>query len=352
MKAMSIIDGSREIFSDILGGEFGGTIFTSSATEANNLALRGVVKKYTHRSGISDAAFPARIIISGSEHDSVHNVAERMSQEGCEIVHLPTKKDGRTDLSHLDEAINGRTVMVSLIYVNNETGAVNDIKKAAKMISEYRGGGAYPLLHVDASQAFRYYDCSFPFLGADMITLSSHKIGGPKGAGALCFRQENTLKMIEPIIIGGGQEFGMRSGTENVPAIAGFSAALNESFDIREKESRRLYEIKKIIAEGVVRIFPKAKINGPSPEKGSPHILNIWIPGKRAEDVLIAVDMAGGAISYGSACSVRAFKPSRVLIDMGLSEDRVRESVRISLGRETTKGDAKGLLNIFKNLNI
>ncbi|MFA6650599.1 MAG: cysteine desulfurase family protein [Candidatus Paceibacterota bacterium] len=351
-KALALLDKSREKIAGMLGGDFSGVVFTGSATEANNLAVRGTAKRYIRRPGISDGDFPARIVISDAEHESVEKIAEKMSEEGCEVVRVRVKKDGCIDLKALEEAINGRTALVSLIFTNNETGAVNNIKRASSIISEIRKERDYPLFHIDASQSFRYEDCSFLKTGADMITLSSHKVGGPKGVGVLCCRNKDILKKIEPLILGGGQEFGYRSGTENVPAISGFTVALEEADRLRKKETERLRGIKKYLFEGISEIFPKTRVNGPKIESSSPHILNIWLPGKSAEEVVVFLDMAGIAVSYGSACSARAFKSSRVLESMGYSEKRVLESIRISSGRETTMAEAKAFISIFRKLEI
>lgn len=350
MSSLSLLDRSREVIAGALGGDFKGVIFTSSATEANNLAIRGAAKRYIKRARTESLGLPVRIIISASEHESTEQVAEKLSEEGAEVIRLPLLKNGRTNLKALEEAINGRTAIVSLIFTNNETGAVNNIKKAAKTVAEKRGSGAYPIFHVDASQSLQYEDCSFSATEADAITLSSHKIGGPKGVGALVFRETAKASFIEPQTQGGGQEFGIRSGTENVPAIFGFAAATAEAIALRKKEAKRVMELKKTIAEEIKRIVPRAKINGPKPEEGSPHILNIWLPGVSAETTVIAMDMEGVAISYGSACSARAFKPSRAIMALGYSESRAGESIRISLGRETELKDVRELGAIFKKI--
>ena len=350
MASMSILDRSRENIAEATGGEFKGVIFTSSATEANNLILKGVVKRYVKRARAENSGLPARIVISASEHESTEQAAERLSEEGAEIFRLPVKRDGRTDLNLLKEAINGRTAIISLIFTNNETGAVNDVRKASKIIAERRGSGDYPIFHIDASQSFQYEDCSFAATGADAITVSSHKIGGPKGAGALIFRDAAKIKLMESQTQGGGQEFGARSGTENFPAIAGFAAAATEALALRKAETRRVRELKETIAKEIIRTVPRAKINGPKAESGSPHILSIWLPGISAETMVVAMDMEGAAISYGSACSARAFKPSRAIMALGYPEARASQSIRISLGRETSFKDVREFGAIFKKI--
>ncbi|MFA4999238.1 MAG: cysteine desulfurase family protein [Parcubacteria group bacterium] len=345
-----LLDGARGKIAEIMGGEFNGTIFTSSATEANNLILKGLVKKYVRRERTGNISLPARIIISAAEHESVEQVAEKLSEEGTEVIRLSVKKDGRVDLSKLRDALNERTVIVSLIFTNNETGAVNDIRKAAEIIAEKRGDGQYPALHTDASQAFQYEDCSFGATNADAITLSSHKIGGPKGVGALVFRASKSVKLMESAMQGGGQEFGIRSGTENVPAIAGFAEAIKETDVLRIKERKRVYALKTALVKEIIRVLPEVKINGPSLREGSPHILNLWFPKKSAEEIVTAMDMEGIAVSYGSACSARVFRPSKAIIALGHSENRARESIRISSGRETKAQDIRKFARVIKKI--
>ncbi len=350
MSSMSLLDEARETIAEVVGGEFKGVIFTSSATEANNLFLKGIIKKYARRARMENIGLPAKLVISSSEHESVEQAAEKLSEEGTEVVRVPVNKNGKIDLNALGESITGRTVAVSLIFTNNETGAVNDIKKAAKIISEKRAGETYPLFHVDASQSLQYEDCSFQATGADAITISSHKIGGPKGAGALVFREADKAKLLEPQTQGGGQELGMRSGTENVPAIAGFAAAAGEAAKLRKAEAKRVMELKKSLFKEITKVSPRAKANGPEAGKGSPHILNVWLPGMPAETAVVAMDMEGIAVSYGSACSARAFKPSRAVKALGYPESRAKESVRISLGRETKAEDIRRFGAVFKKI--
>lgn len=348
--AISLLDKSREIISNALGGEFNGVIFTASATEANNLLLKGIAKTYIKKAKKENLALPARIIISASEHDSINETADKLSEEGLEIIRLPMQKNGAVNLKLLEESLNDRTIIVSLIYVNNETGAINNVSKASKIISKYKQERLYPIFHTDASQAVQYEECGFKFTGASAITISSHKIGGPKGVGVLVFEKASNMKLIEPQIYGGGQEFGMRSGTENVPAIYGFALSLKQVFSIRKKESVRLKELKKILAKMIVDIMPSVKINGPTLESGAPHILNLWLPKISAETFVINMDMEGVALSYGSACLSRANKPSRAISALGYDSARTKESIRISIGRETRKEDIYKFAKIFKKV--
>ncbi len=350
MNSMAVLDGAREAIARALEADFKGVIFTSSATEANNLALKGAIKKYVKRARMENIGLPAKVAISASEHESVEQAAEKLSEEGTEVIRIPVRKDGKIDLKSLERAVSAGTAVISVILTNNETGAVNDMRKISKIILSERNGGNYPLFHVDASQSLQYEDCSFSATGADAITISSHKIGGPKGAGALVFRDAEKKKLLEPQIQGGGQEFGMRSGTENVPAIAGFSTAVEEALKLKESEVKRVMSLKERLFDEIVNAARAAKVNGPEINKGSPHILNMWLPGVSAEAFVVAMDMAGVAVSYGSACSARAFKPSRAIMALGYPEKRARESVRISLGKETKADDVRRFGAIFRKI--
>jgi len=355
--ANAALDNARETAAAEFGAEFRSIIFTSGATEANNLVLRGVLKAF-YRSFRSEALIPPRIIISGIEHDSVIHTAQDIAEEGAEVIIIPAEKNGIVSAKKIIEAINERTILVSVMTVNNETGAIQpiaEIGKAIRSIREERvnmkslfSNSPYPIFHTDAVQAVRYMSCKLDELNADIITVSGHKIGGPRGVGALIMKPIGKYglgKAIQPIIMGGGQEFGMRSGTENVSAIFGFGEAIMIAGHEREKNIKRVSEIKRVFWEEVRKYFPKAAINGPAEKewgrKSVPHILNVWLPGYNSADIVTKCDMAGLAISYGSACGAKSFKPSHVLTAMGLSEKRVRESVRISFGPGDTMAEAK-----------
>jgi cysteine desulfurase len=289
--------------------------------------------------------------VSGIEHDSIFHTVNDVGEEGAEIIFIPAGKDGIVSNKDVIEAINERTILVSLMTANNETGAmqpVNDIGKAIREIRKERNGSLYPIFHTDAAQALRYVDCRLDNLNADIVTISGHKIGGPRGAGALAMKPIGNYglqKAIYPLITGGGQEFGMRSGTENVSAIFGFGEAMIIAEQEREKNIKKVLEIRRFFWEELNKAFPKAAINGPAEKEweknSSPHILNIWLPGHSSADIVMKCDMAGIALSYGSACGAKRFKPSHVLKAMGYSEKRVKESVRISFSPANTIAEAK-----------
>jgi len=379
-EALAAVDRSRETMAGLLGlsreESFREIIFTGSATEANNLALRGAVKAF-YRSNRDERLLPPRIIVSAIEHESVLETGRDLEEEGVELVIVPVDKSGRVRLEEIKKSLNERAILVSVMLSNNEIGRVEPIKKIAEIIEEYkrrekgskgqvssikrqaskagREENPYPLLHTDAVQAFQYLDCYPEKMGVDLMTISGHKIYGLKGAGALYRRRGSNLKremdIILPILTGGGQEFGLRSGTENVPLIVGLAKAAELAVQTRVKERKRLYALRSLFWQKLKKALPKIKLNaeteagvksvGLDQPKFLPNILNIRFPGELAGEMIVKFDLAGLAVSSGSACSARLFKPSHVLKAIGLGDKSARESLRFSLGRQTSLSDIR-----------
>lgn len=341
-KAMAALDESREKIAKAINADFREIIFTGSATEANNLALRGVVKSVqlfseTFRAKKTEPLY--RIIISSIEHESVLETARDLEREGVEVIYLLVDKNGLVNLKKLKESLNERTILVSIMCANNEIGTIQPIKEIAKIIKDYRNSGVYPLFHSDCVQAFQFLDCNVNDLGVDLMTLSAHKIYGPKGIGALYVCSPNSKSQIlNSIISGGGQEFGLRSGTENIPLIVGFAKAIELAVKNREKETKRISILRDYFWKQIRKIYPRVQLNEPLKNR-LPNILNIYFPKKSAEDLLIKFDLAGVAVSAGSACSARSLEPSHVLRACGLPVERIKSSLRISLGKFTTKAE-------------
>ena len=341
-EAMKIVDESREKIAQAINADFREIIFTGSATEANNLALSGVIKaakKYLGRN-------KARIIISSVEHESVLATARNLEKDGIGVIYLPVDKNGFVDLQKLKKSLNRNTILVSVMYANNETGSIQPIKEITKIISEFKKNlnkpinqsTNYPIVHVDAVQAFQYLDCDVKDLGVDLMTLSGHKICGPKGIGALYIKnQQLTTNNLQPIILGGGQEFGLRSGTENTALIAGFAKSIELTDKNRKLEIKRMSNIKSYFWKKIKSIFPKAQLNGIISDKFLPNIFSVYFPNFNGYDLLIKLDLVGVAVSTGAACSARSSEPSYVLKACGLSEKRIKSSLRFSFGRYTTK---------------
>lgn len=365
-EAMAAVDKARETIAKAVGADFRQVIFTGSATEANNLALRGVVKAHkSNKTYRTNRTY--RIIVSAIEHESILETARDLEKEGAEAIYLPVSQEGFVDLEGLKKNLTAETIIVSVMYANNEIGAIQPIKEIAEIIKAYRTNRSnktnktnktnwsYPLFHTDAVQAFQFLDCDISNLGLDLMTLSAHKIYGPKGIGALIrpISPIGPIGPVSPILTGGGQEFGLRSGTENVAAIAGLAKAVELVIDLKEKEKKRVLELRDYFWNELKKIYPPAQINGgqlPITNNQLPNILNVYLPDQKASDLLVKFDLAGIAVSSGAACSVRSPKPSHVLQALGLPLERIKSSLRFSFGRFTTKEEIEEILKRIRNL--
>lgn len=332
-----MLDASRETIAKALNADFRQIIFTASATEANNLALRGV----TERAKASGIERP-RIIISQIEHESVLETARKLEKNGVEVIYLAVNREGIIDLEVLQKLLNERTVLVSVMYANNEIGTIEPIREIGKIVSTYRGIGVYPMLHTDAVQAFQFLDCDVNELRVDLMTISGHKIYGPKGVGVLYIRSGKQEKKLEAIVTGGGQEYGLRSGTENVPAIVGLVEAVKEIQKVKKKNAKKISTLKLSFWNKLNKILPKTELNGVGDLKSTstlPNILNVYFSDRLALDLLMTFDRIGIMASAGSACSMRSLEPSYVIQALGHSRVRAESSIRFSFGALTTRKD-------------
>ena len=355
-EAIAVVDKSRETIAKAIDVDFREIIFTGSATEANNLVLRGVAVAFAKKNGVHP-----QIIISSIEHESVFETARDLEQWGIEVIYLPVDKRGIVDLEKLKASLNDRTALVSIMYANNEIGTIQPIAEISKIVQGFRvrtaselpSFRAYPLLHTDAVQAFQFLDCNPKKLGVDLMTFSAHKMYGPKGIGALYIRDGGTMKF-SPQTTGGGQEFGLRSGTENVPLIAGFAKAVEMVTSDKEQVTRKIKELRDHFLGELKKIYPKAEMNGCENHMPhatchmSPHILNVYFPNHESQDLLTKFDMAGLAVSAGSACRSRAVESSYVIEALGYSKDRAKWSIRFSFGRPTTREEVDQALVVIK----
>jgi cysteine desulfurase len=374
-KAIAAVDASREEIGTLIGAKhFREIIFTSGATEANNLALRGAVdfykKNHVGSDGSAASAARPRAIISSVEHESVMETARALEQDGVEVIKLPVNKEGVIDIVALKEVLNERTVVVSVMHVNNEVGTIEPLREIKFMIDAFRkessranlpGAGAahpaaYPLLHTDAAQSFPYLYCDVAMLGVDMMTLSAHKMNGPKGVGALYVRRDEKAFPASggfPLAAqasGGGQEFGVRSGTENVPGIVGFARAATLAAAARGANATRVAALRDELWRRIKSAVSDAEINGPAGDAKAPHILNIYFPGHDAQDLLTRFDRAGLAVSSGSACRSRAAESSYVIEALGYDKARAGSSIRFSVGKDTTKGEVAAAVKIIEGV--
>lgn len=345
LKAQAVakdIDKARRDVAIILGAKPAEIIFTAGGTEANNLSVLGVAQQ-----------FPGKhIVASAIEHESVLKPLERLQKQGWKTSLIAPYADGLINPYTLTKAITKDTVLVSIIYANNEIGTIQKIADIAQVIKQERqkrtkAGNKLPIyLHTDACQATNYLDLHVSRLGVDLMTLNAGKIYGPKQCGALYIR--SNVK-IDPLILGGGQERGMRSGTENVAAIIGFAQALNMTTDKRQTETRRLQTLQSYLIKQLAEKIPSSTING-SLKHRLPNNLNVSFTGQDNERLVMALDEQGIECATGSACSASNSEPSHVLSAIGLSESEIKSSVRFSLGRQTTKADLDYLVNCLKSI--
>lgn len=320
-----------------LGSRPSEVIFTAGGTEANNLAIHGVMARYPE----------AEILVSSIEHDSVLVPARQYrSQE------LPVMPSGLVNIDQLVKAITEQTVLISIMYANNEIGTIQPIRQVAQLIAEVRrqrqvAGNKLPLyLHTDACQAANYLDLHVSRLGVDMMTLNGGKIYGPKQSGVLYVKAGLEL---EPLIYGGGQESNKRSGTENVPAIIGFATALDLAQQQRQTEGVRLQQLQQAFLNGISQLLPNAQING-SLKKRLPNNVHLTIPGQDNERLLVQLDEAGILAAAGSACSASNDEPSHVLKAIGLSDEAARASLRFTMGRDTDQAAIDRTLQILAQI--
>lgn len=375
-KASAAVFAARQTIASELGCHYSEIIFTGGATEANNLALRGAIKQWRSLQAAVSQDLVPRIIVSSIEHESVLETARDLEKEGVEVVYLPVSQEGVVDVQKLKAALTERTVLVSVMYANNEVGTIQPIAEIAQIITDYKLSIAnssapvafknllpaiYPLFHTDAVQAFQYLSCNVQALGVDLLTLSAHKIYGPKGVGCLYVRQSLTPRLkatsskLQPLLTGGGQEQGLRSGTENVPAIVGFAKAVEIAMRMREKESRRVAVVRDDLLKRIKIIWKSVVVNGRKDGR-LPNNLNLYIPHAKGspalsgEQLLIALDVAGVAVSSGSACAARSIDPSHVLTAMGFDRLRSKNSLRFTLGRQTTKKEIQTVVSVLESL--
>jgi len=331
-------------------------IFTGSATEADNLAILGVAR--------ANRKFGNKIIVSAVEHKGILSACEALRKEGFEIVELPVGEDGLTNPQQLKKLLDKRTILVSITCADSETGTIQPINAISKLIAEFRKqkienrsnknstfyflDSRFPFFHTDASQAVLYCDIDVQKLGVDLMTLSSHKIYGPKGIGGLYVQQGID---IQPIIYGGGQQSRLRSGTENVPGIIGFAEALVLAQKHKKTEASRVKKLRDKLEKGIMKTIPKVVLNG-HPTKRLPNFLNISILDIEGEALLLYLDERGIAVGTGSACNSESLEPSYVLTALGRPYEYIHGSLRFTLGKYTKISDINYVLKVLPEIVI
>lgn len=356
----AIID-SRKIWADFFGVSIDNIIFTGSATESNNLAIKGFFNYLKEKNKVKNLS-SFHVITTTFEHKSVLETFKDLSQnEGLSITFINPSSEGLINPQDIKRALKDNTVLVSVMYVNNEIGTVQPIKEIAETIAEFRIShkteefklktqeqekSHYPFFHCDCVQAVQFYDCNLKNLGIDFAVASGHKIYGPKGIGVLA---ATDTSFIRSIMKGGQQENNLRPGTENTAFIVGLGQALKDIIKNKSKNCDKISSLKKRLLNGIIKIYPKGYVNGLT-LKTAPHILNYCFKGLDGQTLLIHLDLEGVAVSTGSACASGKIEPSHVLLSLGLNSVDAKSSIRFSLGKFTTKEEIDKTLKILSKI--
>ena len=342
-EAMEAVDKARQQVADFLGCSLNEIIFTSGATESNNMTIKGIVNKFK----IQNSKFKIHIITSSIEHPCILNSCKMAEKEGSEVTYLKVDKDGIVSVEDLKKAIKENTVLISIMFANNEVGTIEPIVEIGELLKKINLESEKNKLpkiyfHTDAVQVINYLDCNVNNLGVDLLSLSGHKIYGPKGVGVLYIRQGTKIKKTQQ---GGEQENNFRAGTHNVPGIVGFGKAIS----LISENKNRTKEIKKLrdyFMEEILKNIPNSQLNG-SKEFRLPHNANISFKGVEGESLLMMLDQEGIAVSTGSACSSASLEPSHVLTAMKIPPEIAHASIRFTLGKGTTKEELDFVLKIL-----
>ncbi|MBI1968232.1 MAG: cysteine desulfurase [Gemmatimonadetes bacterium] len=327
--ARAAVEQAKRAIAETVGAEPNQIVFTSGGTEADNLAVIGAALASRDRGG------PFRVAVTATEHKAVLAAAHAVTHLGGEEIILPVSGSGTVDEAAFEAALARGLALVSVMWVNNEVGTVQPIERLAA-----RSGDAGVPFHCDAVQAFGKVPVSLRDVPCTLLTISGHKIGSPKGIGALVVRDRHA---VEPIIHGGGQQFGIRPGTENVPGIVALGKAVELAAQEHVELAARLRALRDDFEGRVLAIVPDAVINGWTAER-APHVSNVSIPGTDSEALLMHFDLAGIACSSGSACSTGAVEPSHVLTAMGVPRDLGIAALRFSFGKDSTTDDVDAVI--------
>jgi cysteine desulfurase len=328
-RAKASIDDARTEVAKLIGAEPGDVVFTAGGTEADNIALRGVIG--------AAALSRRRLVVTGIEHEAVINTAAALARVGCPVTTLPVGASGAVDPAAFSDVAADDVALVSVMLANNETGVVQPVAEIARLAHARAAA-----VHTDAVQAAGKIAIDISSLGVDLLSLAAHKFGGPKGVGALWIRRGTSLA---GVITGGRQERNRRAGTENVPAIVGFGVAASLARRRLEVDARRVGELRDRLEAAILTKVPRTAVNGGGSAR-VPNTTNIAFEGVEAESLLIGLDLEGIAVSTGSACSSGTLDPSHVLRAMGLPHRRVQSSIRFSLGSSTTSEEIDRVLEV------
>ena len=312
---------ARETIGKAIGADARELIFTSGATESNNIALKGIAEMYASKGD--------HIITVKSEHPSILDTAARLERQGKKVTYLPVEKSGLINLDELRKAITDKTILISVMMVNNEIGVIQNMAEIGKIAREHG-----ILFHTDATQAVGKIPVDVNAMNIDLMSFTAHKIYGPKGIGSLYVRRKNPRVRCAPLIDGGGHERGMRSGTLNVPGIVGFGKAVEIAVEEMDRESQRLTRLRNKLKDSILGRVSDAFVNGDL-EHRIPGNINISFAFVEGESLLM--EMNDVALSSGSACTSATLDPSHVLMALGVQDELAHSSIRFGMGRFTTE---------------
>lgn len=342
VKAHDVLNNSRRVIAKLINALPENIIFTGSGTESDNMAIYGIARAHEKHG--------KHIISLAIEHQAVLKPLEDLKKQGWEVTYVRVNGNGLADADEVIKAIRPDTVLISIMYANNEMGAIEPIAEIGRKLLQYRktNNSFYPYFHTDACQAAGYLDLNVEKLHVDLMTINGSKIYGPKGVGMLYIRRGTPIKAL---ILGGGQERGLRSGTENIAGIVGLAKALELAQADKEKESARINKLVKYLWEKIQKEIPQVKLNGP--EIGAQRLvnnLNVSFAGTEGEALLLYLDEYGIMCSTGSACAAESLEVSHVLKALGVSQEYSRGSLRFTLGRSNTKKDIDCLMGCLPNI--
>lgn len=320
-EAEKAVDDARRQIAALIHADPKEIIFTSGATESDNLALKGLVEMYREKGN--------HVITSVTEHRAILDTAKRLEKQGIKVTYLPVDKDGFVNADDVDKAITEKTILISVMMANNEIGTINPIAEIGK-VAKSRG----VIFHCDATQGVGKIPVDVEAMGIDLMSFSGHKIYGPKGVGALYVRRKNPRVRLAPMIDGGGHERGMRSGTLPVPLIVGFGRACEICMQVMPEESKRMIDLRERLKEGILQKLDEVYLNG-HPTKRLPNNLNLSFAYVEGESVLMGLKEI--AVSSGSACTSATLEPSYVIRALGVGSDLAHSSIRFGLGRFNTE---------------
>ena len=338
-EARKAVDESRERVARVLSCRTSEVIFTSGGTESDNTALKGAALALRQTGD--------HIITTSTEHHAVLHTCHFLEDMDFEVTYLPVDRYGMIDLADLEDAITDRTILVSIMLANNEIGTIQPVGEAARVVkARARAMERTIVMHTDAVQGAGYLDLDVGELGVDMLSLSSHKFHGPKGAGVLYVKRGTPFT---PQEVGGGQERQRRAGTENVPGIVGTAVALELADQERDRVSDHTRHLREALIDGISRRVEGARLNG-HPTHRLPNNVNFSFEGVDGESLILGLDLVGVAASTGSACTSASLEPSHVLVATGLTAEMAQASLRLTLGRDNTEEEIQQVLDALPDL--